>query len=198
MLRVHSLLTSGALDISSLADSSEISAIVSVSDLLIEEHGQRQSIVEQIIRGVGEFEGIPCLSYHFREIQGVSDLCCRIDTRLLAITHQALNPPAAPSPVPEESVDEEPPAPASVNGVEDEEDEEEEPVTGIPNVANSMSGSFQFIQQSELEAPAFETASEWVDAAKPEPEPEAAADNTEPIPPISEVRTSYQQHKSCF
>jgi hypothetical protein len=49
-----------------------------------------------------------------------SDLCLFIDTRLLAITQQALNPPHSPSPVPEESVDEEQPAPPSVDEAEEE------------------------------------------------------------------------------
>jgi len=111
----------------------------------------------------------------FPRIDDSSDLCLFIDTRLLAITQQALNPPLSPSPVPEELVDEEQPAPPSV----DEEEEHQPPVTGIPN-ASSMTGSFQFIQQSELEAASFEGASEWVDAAAHEPEAEGVSVDAEP------------------
>jgi hypothetical protein len=53
------------------------------------------------------------------------------------------------------------------------------PVTGIPN-ASSMTGSFQFIQQSELEAASLEGASEWVDAAAHETEPEGVSIDAEP------------------
>lgn len=52
-----------------------------------------------------------------------------------------------------------------------------------------MSGSFQFIQQSEIEATSIEAASEWVDATVPGTEPEATAFEPEPILTIPEVCT---------
>jgi hypothetical protein len=66
VLRVHSLLASGALDLSSLADPSEITALFSISHILIGESERNQSIVEQIIRGVGDFEGTPCQLHQFQ------------------------------------------------------------------------------------------------------------------------------------
>ena len=62
MLRVNSLLASGALDLSSLADSAEITALFTICNTLIGEPERTQSIVEQIVRGAGDFEGISCLS----------------------------------------------------------------------------------------------------------------------------------------
>lgn len=175
VLRVHSLLSSGALDLSSLADPSEVSALFSISNILIGDSDRNLSIVEQIVRGVGDFEGTSCRSLYFQENKDSSDLFLFIDTRLLAITQQALNPPHSPSPIPEESVDEEQPAPPSA----DEAEEDQPPVTGIPN-ASSMTGSFQFIQQSELEAASFEGASEWVDAAAHETEAEGVSVDASP------------------
>jgi hypothetical protein len=186
LLRLHALLTSG-IDISSLADPSEISALFAISNILIGEPEQRQSIVEQFVRGEGEFEGTKCW---FLSISIAVDSNLFIDSRLSAIIQEALNPPLAPSPVPvpDESVDEELPAPPSDDGEEEEEEEAQLPpvtVTGIPNVT-SMSGSFQFIQQSEIETVVFETSSEWVEAVVPEPEMEAegVADVAEPVPEV--------------
>jgi hypothetical protein len=104
----------------------------------------------------------------------------------LAITQQALEPPQAPSPVPEESVDEEPQASSSVD---EAEEAQQAPVTGIPNASNSMTGSFQFIQQSELEASTYEGASEWVDAA--EHGAGGVSDDIEPAPATSVVCTCF-------
>ena len=102
----------------------------------------------------------------------------------MAITQQALQPPQAPSPEPEESADEEQQAPPSVD---EAEEEQQPPVTGIPNASNSMTGSFQFIQQSELEAASYEGASEWVDAAVHEPATVGVSDDTESAPATSAV-----------
>jgi len=44
-----------------------------------------------------------------------------------------------------------------------QEAEPEPPVTGIPPVV--MTGSFSFIQESEIETPAFEEGVEWVEKA---------------------------------
>ena len=181
ILRLHSLVSAGSLDISSIADSPEISALFSLSAILFGESEQRQSIVEQIVHGVGDFEGTPCLSCFFFPDENDA-LILLIDARLSVIAYQALNLPE-PSPISEEEpVEEEEEQPASPS-VEDEEDGHP-PVTGIP-VAASMSGSFQFIQQSEIEATSIEASSEWVDATVQEPEGVSLEPN--PIPTIPEV-----------
>lgn len=83
---------------------------------------------------------------------------------------QQLNPPRAPTPaeedVPEaEPVDEEVPAPSV---------EPDVAVAGVPPI--TPSGSFHFMQASELEATPFEDGAEWVDRS------DAAEHQAEPTP----------------
>jgi hypothetical protein len=79
------------------------------------------------------------------------------DTRLLEITQLSLNPPRAPTPIQEnlpEEVTEVPETPADQGG----------PDVSASNqpVGVSVSGSFDFMQASELETP-FEDNAEWVE-----------------------------------
>ncbi|KAJ7262213.1 hypothetical protein B0H12DRAFT_1104840 [Mycena haematopus] len=125
VLRLQSLLASGAL--SPALDNAEVSAVFSAGEALISEAGEpRQAI----------YEG---LSY----------------TRLVEITQLALNPPRAPTPIPEISTETPETPGASVEGVPDVS------ASNQP-LGVSMSGSFAFLTASELE-PSFEDNAEWVE-----------------------------------
>lgn len=84
------------------------------------------------------------------------------DARLLEITHLLLNPPRVPTPVHEEPVEEPKEVSASLDSIVDSESDVA--VAGVPEVIPT-SGSFHFMQASELETPSFEDSAEWVERA---------------------------------
>ena len=62
ILRLRSLLNSDTFDISSLAESSEVSALLSIADTLLgEDLERRQLVITGLVQGVGDFEGVPCM-----------------------------------------------------------------------------------------------------------------------------------------
>lgn len=79
----------------------------------------------------------------------------------MEITQLAFNPPRAPTPQQEEEVVEEEEPVLAASAVETEP---EAPVAGIA-ASSTMSSSFRFIQDSELETPVFEEGAEWIEKA---------------------------------
>ncbi len=62
ILRLRSLLNSDTFDISSLAESSEVSALLSITDTLLgEDLERRQLVISGLVQGVGDFEGVLCM-----------------------------------------------------------------------------------------------------------------------------------------
>ncbi|CAA7260598.1 unnamed protein product [Cyclocybe aegerita] len=131
----------------------EFTAIHAVTEALVAEDGEhKQAVLNGLLRGSGELNGV---SY----------------SRLLAITQEALNPPRAPTP-PQEYVEEQ---------TLTEPTTEAEPdiaVTGLPT--GTMSSSFRFIQESEIETTSFEEGAEWVEKADAGHEEQAALNGQTP------------------
>ncbi|KAJ7084352.1 hypothetical protein B0H15DRAFT_939982 [Mycena belliarum] len=133
-LRLRSLLASG--DLSLGLENAEVTAVFSAGEALLAESGEaKQAVLSGFMLGQGSHEGV---SY----------------ARLLEITQLSLNPPRAPTPAQENAqeevaVAEEAP---SVEGVS----------AGQQTIGVSASGSFDFMQASELETP-FEDNAEWVE-----------------------------------
>ncbi|KAJ7703234.1 hypothetical protein B0H17DRAFT_1042403 [Mycena rosella] len=136
-LRLRSLLASG--DLSLGLENAEVTAVFSAGEALLAEAGEtKQAVLTGFMLGQGSFEGIPY-------------------SRLLEITQLSLNPPRAPTPAQETSPEVVPEA-------------TETTITeGGPDVSAhnqplglSASGSFDFMQASELEPP-FEDNAEWVE-----------------------------------
>ncbi|KAG6918053.1 hypothetical protein DXG01_016709 [Tephrocybe rancida] len=133
------------------------SAVVFVAgDILLgEDEDSKQAILSGLLSGKGDLEGV---SY----------------STLLEVTHAQLNP-RVPTPVEEvATVAEEEAAPEAI--------EPEAPVAGIPDVPST--GSFHFMQESELETTSFEHGVEWVersDAAAHIAETEVPASVPEPL-----------------
>lgn len=182
VLRVRSLLANGELE--SFAESAALFASVGV--LLGDNDESRQIVLNGFLSGVGECEGVSCMY-----IKGL--FCCSnpdffffSDSHLLEATQLQLNPPRPATPIKEETV-------------EEQQEEEATPpfaepdvavVTGIPVIPTS--GSFHFMQASELEATPFEEGAEWVkhsDAAGHQPEQVPAqalnGHNDESLPEVS-------------
>ncbi|KAF8800281.1 hypothetical protein BYT27DRAFT_7200473 [Phlegmacium glaucopus] len=150
LIRLRSLVVDGVVNISNIADSNEIAAIVSAADALIAEDEERkQAAVNGLLSGTGDIAGS---SY----------------ARISAIYQQYRNPPRTPTPVQDDYVEE----------VEVEVEVEEEAEAEAPAVAEStvdtdtaisvvgepgatLSNSLRFIQESEIETPAFDGV--WVE-----------------------------------
>ncbi|TRM69284.1 hypothetical protein BD626DRAFT_473561 [Schizophyllum amplum] len=164
-LRFRALLPQGAFEnLSVQLDQAEGSAIFAVADVLTgPDDDQKQTVLNGIIRGDGEFEGVPYV-------------------RLLEITKQAFTAPPS-----------EPEAEAEPLSVEEAQQEAEPEPTVTAAVPISTSGSFHFMQESELEpSEPFEENAHWVDrseAVPPESEASAPAlngqDIQEPPTPMS-------------
>ncbi|KAG6837001.1 hypothetical protein H0H93_016461 [Arthromyces matolae] len=140
-----------------LEPSSESGVVFVAGDILLgDDHDAKQAVLSGLLSAEGELEGI---SY--------SDLIEQV--------HTQLNPPVSTPAVPlaEEETPEEPaaePVPEDVVPV----------VAGIPQ---STSGSFRFVQASELESASFEEA-EWVehaDTAEHSAEPEVPQSLPQPL-----------------
>ncbi|KAJ7462251.1 hypothetical protein B0H11DRAFT_102090 [Mycena galericulata] len=133
-LRLRSLLASGELSLG--LESAEVTAVFSAGqDLLAEAAGEsKQAVLAGFMSSQGSYEGI---SY----------------ARLLEITQLGLNPPRAATPVQEDSPE---------ISTETVETSVEDISANNQPVAVSTSGSFDFMQASELEPP-FEENAEWVE-----------------------------------
>ncbi|KAJ7096359.1 hypothetical protein C8R44DRAFT_375950 [Mycena epipterygia] len=137
LLRLRSMLASGELSLG--LESAEVTAVFSAGEALLAEAGDaKQAVLTGFLLGQGSHEGI---SY----------------ARLLEITQLSLNPPRAPTPAQEsapEVVDETVETPVAEGGLD----------TSASNqpLGVSASGSFDFMQASELETP-FEDNAEWVE-----------------------------------
>ncbi|KAF9462273.1 hypothetical protein BDZ94DRAFT_1290334 [Collybia nuda] len=130
-------------ELESFPESATIFAVGAV--LLGSDSESKQAVLGGLLSGAGEFEGV---SY----------------SQLLEVTQLHLNPPRPSTPieVEEDQVEEQPAAPPA---------EPDVAVAGIPAIPTS--GSFHFMQASELEAAPFEDGAEWVkhsDAAGHDPE----------------------------
>ncbi|KAF8971169.1 hypothetical protein BDZ97DRAFT_1693864 [Flammula alnicola] len=140
LLRLRSLLASGAVDISNIADAAENAAFFSVADALLGEVDERkQAVLNDLLFGT--------------DVDGVSA------ARLLEITQLAFNPPRAPTPQEEQVEEEEEQQQTLADSTEDIEPEV--PVADIPTA--TISSSFRFIQASEIEISSFEEGAEWVE-----------------------------------
>ncbi|KAF9526524.1 hypothetical protein CPB83DRAFT_857672 [Crepidotus variabilis] len=148
LLRLRSSLNTGASDISSLADSAEISTLYSVADILLSEDAeQRHSTLNGLLRGIGSHGTV---SY----------------PRLLIITQQALSAPRAPTPLQDE------PQETEVEPIASSTLEAEPVISGVPATS---SGGLKFMQDSEIDSTPFEEGAEWIekaDAIENEEEPD--------------------------
>ncbi|KAG0703238.1 hypothetical protein DFH29DRAFT_829375, partial [Suillus ampliporus] len=147
-------------------------AIFSVcSTLLSEESESKQAAVSGLLSGQGAFNGI---SY----------------ARLLDIVQSFLNPPREPTPLPAEpdattEVSSEPSSPSHT---------ESQPLAGIPPASGSLSGtgSFHFMQASELETADFENTAEWVEKSEIELTQNGVLEHAEPTPSATDDGTPAQ------
>ncbi|KAJ7725858.1 hypothetical protein DFH07DRAFT_249200 [Mycena maculata] len=141
-LRLRSLLASG--DVSLGLESAEVTAVFSAGEALLAEAGEnKQAVLTGFMLGQGSYGGI---SY----------------ARLLEITQLDLNPPRVPTPTEENS--------PKVATETTEASVEDMSASNQPVVV-STSGSFDFMQASELEPP-FEESAEWVERSDAAGHPE--------------------------
>jgi hypothetical protein len=133
----------------------ESSAVhAAATSLLGDDEEMKHAVLEGFLSGKGEFQGVPY-------------------TRLFEITHSYFKHPSR-SPTPTVEQEEELLPPAS------ESSEDSEPrvsaVTGIPPIPTT--GSFHFMQASELETSTFEDGVEWVETSEANlPSPHAEFSN---------------------
>ncbi|EPQ57440.1 hypothetical protein GLOTRDRAFT_110573 [Gloeophyllum trabeum ATCC 11539] len=152
-LRLPNLLSSGHPSALALnLDDTEGTAVYSATEVLLgEDIDGKHHILNGLYSSEGEFNGVAF-------------------SRLLEITRTYLNPPVAPSTVPDE-VDASSVAPVSEVGVNGHVPEPQVGVAGVPSFAPT--GGFHFMQDSELESPSFEPEeSSWT--VVPEPVAETA------------------------
>ena len=151
-LRLNQLRSSGQAVAIELEESEHDIIVATCNLLLGDETEHKQSVLSGFLTGQGDYDGVPCTL-----TETMFDVCLRQfpDTRLHDIVHIYLNPVQAPTPVPEEPPEEIQPLEAS---------DITEPGSVPPGGASSISGSFHFMQASELEGGPFENA-EWVERA---------------------------------
>ena len=133
-------------------DELESGAVISTSDILLgDSQDHKETVLSGFLSGEGHYEGVPC-KLPFLEYC----ICFRSyispDTRLHEITQLYLNPPRIPTPVVEDPVEDPQELEASTIT------EPETAGAGAPGT-----GSFHFMQESELESGAFEENAEWVE-----------------------------------
>ncbi|KAK7472486.1 hypothetical protein VKT23_000601 [Stygiomarasmius scandens] len=141
-LRLRSVIANGEADVTAFGVSqNEIDAIFAVSDSLVGVGSEdKESIVNGLLSGDGEYGGVSF-------------------SRLLEIARVAFVPPS--------------PAPAPVTEAAEPEEQQEQPAPApivhsevvVGSVPLSTSGSFHFMQASELESPSFDSA-EWVEPSE--------------------------------
>ncbi|KAG2150828.1 hypothetical protein DEU56DRAFT_778690 [Suillus clintonianus] len=162
LIRLHTCLSTrqplpAALDF----NDAEGEAIFSLCSTLISEESEfKQVALSGLLSGQGDFNGV---SY----------------ARLLDIVQSFLNPPREPTPLPAE------PDAATEVASEPSSDShtESQPIAGIPPVSGSLSGtgSFHFMQASELETTDFENTAEWVEKSEIELTQNGVLEHEEPI-----------------
>ncbi|KAG1742917.1 hypothetical protein EDB19DRAFT_1700850 [Suillus lakei] len=141
-------------------------AIFSVCSTLITEESEfKQAMLSGLLSGQGDFNGV---SY----------------VRLLDIVQSFLNPPREPTPLPAE--------PDTATEVASEPSSnsraESQPIAGIPTASSlSGTGSFHFMQASELETADFENTAEWVEKSEIELTQNGVLEHEEPTPSAVEV-----------
>lgn len=141
-------------------------AIFSVCSTLITEESEiKQAILSGLLSGQGDFNGV---SY----------------ARLLDIVQSFLNPSREPTPLPAE--------PDAATEVASEPSSnshtESHPIAGIPTASSlSGTGSFHFMQASELETADFENTAEWVEKSEIELTQNGVLEHEEPTPSAVEA-----------
>ncbi|THV05122.1 hypothetical protein K435DRAFT_961506 [Dendrothele bispora CBS 962.96] len=141
-LRLRSVIANEETNVATLNISqSEVDVISSIADALIGVDNEgKEELVNNFLSKDGEYQGVPY-------------------SRLLEIS-QIVFTPAPPAPVveatePEEPQEQQAPAPAPIA----------QPEVVVGTVPLSSSGSFHFMQASELESPSFDNA-EWVERSE--------------------------------
>ncbi|KAJ3877904.1 hypothetical protein F5051DRAFT_242449 [Lentinula edodes] len=146
-LRMLALLASGELDLSEFGfNQEEINAVNGAGVILLgSDAATKDVVVREFLSSNGHFDGV---SY----------------SRLLEICDQVLSPPPPPAEVAALDVVEVNEQEPSHHSAEVEEYAEPE-VAGLVSAPMTTTGSFHFMQASELETPSFEENVEWVDTA---------------------------------
>jgi hypothetical protein len=152
-LRIHSLLTADhPVALALNLDELESSVVISTSDILLGDgQDHKETVLSGFLSGEGHYEGVPC-KLPFREYHPRFQSYISPDTRLHEITRLYLNPPRISTPVVEDPVED--PQELEASTVT-------EPETAGPGAPGT--GSFHFMQESELESGAFEENAEWVE-----------------------------------
>ncbi|KAJ3889224.1 hypothetical protein GG344DRAFT_89557 [Lentinula edodes] len=146
-LRMLALLASGELDLSEFGfNQEEINAVNGAGVILLgSDAATKDVVVREFLSSNGHFDGV---SY----------------SRLLEICDQVLSPPPPPAEVAALDVVEVNEQEPSHHSAEVEEYAEPE-VADLVSAPMTTTGSFHFMQASELETPSFEENVEWVDTA---------------------------------
>jgi hypothetical protein len=146
-------------------DEVESAAVFSAAELLLGEEGEsKQAVLNGLLSGHGNFQGTTC-----KLVPSVplSALTLHTDAHLFEITELFLNPRRNPTPVLDQIVTTEDTAvPESLIASTVVDDPETAPV--IPSGGPTGSGSFHFMQASEIDTHSFEENAEWVE--KPDTE----------------------------
>ncbi|KIK67488.1 hypothetical protein GYMLUDRAFT_108702, partial [Collybiopsis luxurians FD-317 M1] len=134
-IRMRSLVAAGQLDLSAFgASSEEVSAVHTAASLLLGNEDDAKEIVHGFLSVDGRYEGVPY-------------------SRLLELCDRASAPlPQTEAPLTEQLLQE----PAS--------EEPHEPEAAPSSAPMTTTGSFHFIQASEIETPSLEESAEWVEA----------------------------------
>ncbi|KAJ8592716.1 hypothetical protein M405DRAFT_812294 [Rhizopogon salebrosus TDB-379] len=141
-------------------------AIFSVCSALINEESEvKQEALTGFLSGQGTFNDV---SY----------------ARLLDIVQSFLNPPREPTPLPVEPDT----ATEVASDLASNSQAESQAIAGIPTTSGSMSGtgSFRFVQASELEPTDFENTAEWVEKSEIELTENGVLEHTESTPSSAE------------
>ncbi|KAJ8518125.1 hypothetical protein ONZ45_g4737 [Pleurotus djamor] len=162
LLRIRSLLSSADPEVLGLGvQAQEADALFALSDALLGSTGDvKQSVLDGYFSGVGDFDGVPY-------------------SRFSELVQLYTNPPRAPTPEPV-------PSPEAENGDVASEPEvaDDLAVSGVTVTvgAISTSGSFHFMQESELEGPTFEETAEWVESSDAVEAPVEVPEQAPPAP----------------
>ena len=146
-------------------DEVESAAVFSAAELLLGEEGEsRQAVLSGLLSGHGDFQGTTC-----KLVPSVlpSALTLHTDAHLVEITELFLNPRRIPTPVLDQIVTAEDTA-VPENLIASTVDDDSETGPAIPSGGPTGSGSFHFMQASEIETHSFEENAEWVE--KPDTE----------------------------
>jgi len=103
-----------------------------------------------------------------------------VDARLLDIAQTFLSPPREPTPLDRTT--------EVTSEVASNSHSESQGLSGIPATSGSLSGtgSFQFMQASELKVAEFENTAEWVEKSQIELRQNGVPEHTEPAVSVAE------------